>query len=76
MKCPKCDFQNPEDTIYCGKCATLLPPLKELTTDSTLNYRRFLDLWRDADPGQPEVEEAKRKLAGLSRIRARMEQNL
>ena len=24
MKCPKCYFDNPEDTIYCGKCATTL----------------------------------------------------
>ncbi|NIO48340.1 MAG: protein kinase [Candidatus Aminicenantes bacterium] len=26
MKCPKCHFANPDDTLYCGKCAT---PLKE-----------------------------------------------
>jgi serine/threonine protein kinase/tetratricopeptide (TPR) repeat protein len=25
VKCPKCHFDNPEDTLYCGKCAT---PLK------------------------------------------------
>jgi serine/threonine protein kinase len=54
MKCPKCYFDNPEDAIYCGKCATPLPtsreilvsqtetlqtPIKELTTGSTFANR-------------------------------------
>lgn len=52
VKCPKCQFENPNDTLFCGKCATrlLIPekaevtetletPKEELTTGSTFTER-------------------------------------
>jgi serine/threonine protein kinase/Tfp pilus assembly protein PilF len=36
VKCPKCHHENPDDTIYCGKCATQLLPLKDIDVTETI----------------------------------------
>ena len=35
MKCPKCQFDNPGDTLYCGKCGTQLQPSEEIPASPT-----------------------------------------
>jgi serine/threonine protein kinase/Flp pilus assembly protein TadD len=52
IKCPKCQHENPDDTLFCGKCGTQLPspekagvtktletPKEELTRGTTLANR-------------------------------------
>ena len=35
IKCPKCNFNNPDDTLYCGKCAAPLKPSEEIPDSPT-----------------------------------------
>jgi len=35
IECPKCNFKNPPETIYCGKCATPLPSSEDISSIPT-----------------------------------------
>ena len=39
VKCPKCQFENPEDTLYCGKCAGPLKPAEDISVTKTFITR-------------------------------------
>ena len=36
IKYPKCQFENPDDAQYCGKCTTPLKPLEDASVTKTL----------------------------------------
>ncbi len=40
IKCPKCDFENPEDLSFCGKCGTRLPSPEKAEVTKTLERQK------------------------------------
>ena len=59
---------SPDDAVrlqfYRARCLEKLGRVSEATT----SYREFLRIWKDADPGTPEVEEARAALRRLERV--------
>lgn len=57
MKCPNCDFENPETSAACAKCATPLPHAEKTSGDKTITL-----------PGPPEEDSRLRTFAGRYEI--------
>ena len=36
MICPKCQYENPDNTLFCGKCGTQFPDLEKIEVTETL----------------------------------------
>jgi serine/threonine protein kinase/Tfp pilus assembly protein PilF len=41
MECPKCHFENQDDSNFCAKCATKLPSADEVSASRTKTYEVF-----------------------------------
>ena len=39
---------------------------KRMLDKAKSNYEKFLAFWENADPGRPEVEDARQRLSGLN----------
>ena len=40
VRCPKCQHENPDDTLFCGKCGTQFPSPEEVKVTQTIETPR------------------------------------
>ena len=91
IKCPKCQFENPDDTLYCGKCATSLKedipvsptktiesPKEELTTGSMFaeRYQIIEELGKGGMGKQGRTAQAIRVILGAAGMKLKKRFNL
>jgi serine/threonine protein kinase len=43
MECPKCHFENPDNSSFCGKCAAPLPSVEEISATPTKTLKKASD---------------------------------
>jgi len=46
MKCPKCHFDNPDDTRFCSNCGTQLLPPEEISLIEIIYIIKFFQ-WQE-----------------------------
>ena len=43
MECPKCHSENTDESRFCGKCATPLPSIEEISASPTKTLEKIPD---------------------------------
>jgi len=66
VKCPKCQHENLNDSLYCGKCATPLPSSEEIPVTETLETPKEELTTGSTFAGRYQIiEDARKRVAGL-----------